>query len=148
MPLLSAALNVSHLSFHNKGTTVASTNFWQTELARVGFVALSFHAGVARLFIPESGRHWTPAMQSADRVIMTVGAWLRQEMAARVAWVDEAGPCGLLILSQDQICGGSEIEADSRILVQAYVRGADGGPTLVGQWPCIVRVTSRLEDVG
>lgn len=63
------------LMFGNQGQKIVTTNFWDSDLARNGYVYLSWNAGAGRLLIPDSRRGFLREMKSARYVIMSRGTW-------------------------------------------------------------------------
>lgn len=63
------------LCFGNVKQRLVSTNYWDSELARAGFVFLSWNAGAARLLLPDSMKSAIHEMRTARHVVITRGPW-------------------------------------------------------------------------
>lgn len=63
------------LHIANAGQRIVSTNYWDSELERAGYVYLSWNAGAARLLLPDSLKSAIREMKSADYVIISRGPW-------------------------------------------------------------------------
>lgn len=64
------------IQIENNGTDIESTNYWNQDLAKEGFLYLSFHDGVARLLVPPDYSDVLGDMTwGAKRAILTRGMW-------------------------------------------------------------------------
>lgn len=72
------------LEIFNKGAAILSTNYWDSEQARQGYVFLSFNAGFARVLLPDAMKSQLPEMRSATMVILSHGPW--SERAGANGW--------------------------------------------------------------
>lgn len=66
------------LIIENKGQSIASTNYWDSEQARAGFCYLSWNAGAARLLMPDGLKSILREMRTAQYVIVSRGPWHEQ----------------------------------------------------------------------
>lgn len=64
------------LSIHNKGPEIISTNFYDSPMAKKGFVYLSWNAGTARLLLPDflsgSLEEWTALNSKSDTGVLSL----------------------------------------------------------------------------
>lgn len=63
----------------NAGQRIVATNYWESELARAGYLYLSWNAGAARLLIPDSMKSAVREMKSAKYVIISRGPWAEMD---------------------------------------------------------------------
>lgn len=80
-----------YLEIINKGPLIASTNFWDSPMARQGIFYLSWNAGAGRLMVPDSMIAILEEIQPAKHVIVSHGPW-----------PEASGQPGLEILFEDE----------------------------------------------
>ncbi|SCC90986.1 conserved hypothetical protein [Thiomonas sp. X19] len=66
------------LGIVNQGQSIASTNYWGSEMERAGYVYLSWNAGAARLLLPDSMKQDIREMEAAGLVIISRGPWVER----------------------------------------------------------------------
>jgi hypothetical protein len=63
----------------NSGQQISFTNFWDSEIARNGFVYMSWNAGVARILVPDNLKNYVREMKTGQYCIISQGPWLVPE---------------------------------------------------------------------
>jgi hypothetical protein len=69
------------IGIDNNGPEIVSTNYWDTNYARKGYVFLSINAGTCRLLVPEAMLAAIPEWRAAREVIVSKGPWPDQGKA-------------------------------------------------------------------
>lgn len=59
------------ITIENDGRLIRSTNYWDSEHARLGYFFLSWNAGAARLLVPDSQTSQIKEMRTGDVVIIS-----------------------------------------------------------------------------
>ncbi len=63
------------LYIENDGASIVNTNYWETEMAKHGYVYCSINAGCFRLLVPEKKGISLDDLQSGHLVIVTRAPW-------------------------------------------------------------------------
>lgn len=71
-------MDKASIVIQNRGQAIASTDYWDSDHARAGFLYLSWNAGAARLLLPDSMMLALREMNSAQYVIVSRGPWHEQ----------------------------------------------------------------------
>ncbi len=113
----------------NQGPAIVSTNFWDSNFARVGYFFLSWNAGTGRLLVPDTQQATLQEMHGANKVIVSRGPWLaaNRREAIELLWEDDTdAPFAIQLVAEqtDRFLpdayqgGGFEIAAWTRSGVQ------------------------------
>lgn len=88
----------------NRGQAILSTDYWDSEHARHGFLCLSWNAGCARILVPDAAKVMLREMRSAREVIISRGPWTEQggRDAIEVLWEDDTDEPFSALLVADQ----------------------------------------------
>ena len=66
------------ITIGNQGQRIASTDYWDSDHARAGYLYLSWNAGAARLLVPDSQKAVIREMKTSEHVIISRGPWTDQ----------------------------------------------------------------------
>ena len=66
------------ITIGNQGQRITSTNYWDSDHARAGYLYLSWNAGAARLLLPDSQKPMIREMKTGRFVIISRGPWADQ----------------------------------------------------------------------
>jgi hypothetical protein len=69
------------IEIHNDGPRVRSTNYFQTEHARRGYLYVSVNAGAFRVLLPQPRIRWLEDMRTASELVISRGPWPEQGRA-------------------------------------------------------------------
>jgi hypothetical protein len=126
----------------NRGQSILTTDYWDSDHARAGYCFLSWNAGSGRVLIPDSQKALLREMKTAREVIVSRGSWHDQDgrEALELMWEDDsdapfclhlvAEQCDRLLPDTDQ--GGG-------FVIAAWTRGG-----LKGRWPGRYRRVERI----
>jgi hypothetical protein len=131
------------LLIQNKGQAIASTNYWDSEIATAGLVFLSWNAGAARLLIPDSQKAFVREMRSAKEVIVSRGQWSTEQGprdALELLFEDGTdAPFVIHIVSEQTDRMIPEHQQGGGFVVSAWTRGG-----MKQRWPGRYRVVEAL----
>ncbi len=129
------------LAIQNAGADIASSNYWDTELARVGVCYLSFNAGAARLLLPPDLTHQLKCMARATHAVISRGP-------------NSRGRDRLEILFEGTSTSAFSIELTTKVQADQPLTVCDAGkPMRLSVWiregkqlelPCDFRVVSLI----
>jgi hypothetical protein len=63
------------ITIANQGQRIASTNYWDSDHAKAGYLYLSWNAGAARLLLPDNQKSMLREMKTGKYVIVSRGPW-------------------------------------------------------------------------
>ena len=134
--------NNPFLKIGNNGPLIRETNFWETQIAKQGFLFLSFNAGAARLLVPEN-HEYLRDMTTSEYAILTRGRWNGQPSYELLFEDNSDSPYMVFMNSStfDRMLPESEAGSDLPLLV--YVRGEEH-PVIASRKPARYRVVAKL----
>jgi hypothetical protein len=139
------------IQIENKGQVIVSTNYWDSEYARNGYVFLSWNAGAARLLLPDSRREFLREMKPARYVIVSHGPCIEAggKPAYELLFEDESdAPFSVQIGEEQTDRRIPESEQGGGFAVTVWVRGKErlrfsGRYRAVNEIPCLERWVSH-----
>ncbi len=129
-------------TFVNQGQKLESTNYWDSELAKRGFVFLSWSAGAARLLVPDSQKAAIRDMRAAKYVIVTRGKWQGRD-ALELLFEDRSdSPYAIHLVTEHTDRLIPEQEQGGGFVVTVWTRGGQkarlpGKYRVVENLPCL-----------
>jgi len=133
------------LTIANRGQAIASTNYFDSRLAKAGYFFLSWNAGAGRLLVPDTQKPQLRDMKTAEYVVVSFGPWIEAGAipAVEVLFEDHTDRPYSLILSPGQYDRTlSESDVGSGFHVAVWTRGGEkqrlpGRLRKVQQVPCL-----------
>ena len=129
------------LAIQNAGPEISFSNYWDTELARVGVCYLSFNAGAARLLLPKDLARHLKRMALATHAIISRGP-------------NSRGRDRLEILFEDASATPLSIELTTKVQTdQPLLASDEGKPLRLSVWtregkqielPCDFRMVPEI----
>lgn len=126
----------------NRGQTLVSTTYWDTEHARNGSFYLTWNAGAARLLVPEARAPMLREVARAREVILSRGPWVERggRDALELLWEDDSdSPFALCLVAEQCDRLLPDAEQGGGFPVVAWARDGEKG-----RWPGRYRVVARV----
>ncbi|TDR46781.1 hypothetical protein DFR29_103317 [Tahibacter aquaticus] len=79
-----------------------STNFWDSDIARGGFVFLSWNHGIARLLVPDTKAHTVNEMLTARHVVVSAATTVQGLEAIEILFEDGSDSPFVILCSAQQ----------------------------------------------
>ena len=128
------------LHFGNKGGELAETNYFDTELARNGFMFLSWNASVARLIVPDSQIFHIQEMKTGQYCVITRGRMVGRD-TLEIMFEDGSYAPFVIYIDTDQT-DRLIIDDNKPFAVVAWTRTGK-----VAQWDGKYRVARKLPNM-
>lgn len=92
------------IHIENDAQAIASTNFYDTEVAADGKFYLSWNSGAGRLLVPDNQKPCLREMKTASHVVVSSGPWAEEggRPALELLFEDRSDAPFVLTLSQEQ----------------------------------------------
>lgn len=132
------------LIIENKGQDIVRTFFWETEMAKRGFLFLSSNAGAFRLLVPLTFGD-IHEFQLAKDIIITRGFWERSKGDAMEILVNDGSDNPYsLHLSQSQLDRWPSSNDVGKTFVFTIWTNVSGNPFCSFKSECLYRVAEKL----
>ena len=126
----------------NNAANIQSTDYWDSEHAKAGYVYLSWNAGAGRLLIPDSAKSMLRELNGAREVIVSRGPWADHggREALELLWEDGSDdPYCLHIVAEQTDRLLPDTDQGGGFVITAWTRGG-----MKGRWPGRYRLVDRL----
>lgn len=130
----------------NDGPLIASTNYWQSPLARAGKVYCSINAGTIRVLLPPAQVVALPDIRAAQYAVLSRGPWPEMRILEAVEIMFEDGsesPYTLHLSAQSfDMFPGDPGASEWRLSV--WIEGLTKAPELACYFTCYWRRVPRI----
>lgn len=134
------------LHVENDGQLIVATNYWRSDLARLGACYLSLNAGAFRLLLPDEEQHILAEVESAYEVVVSRGPWPEGGKADALELLFEEGsshPFAIHMGVEQVDRMPLDSDADQQWIFTVWI-DSEGEPLMALSLPCWYRRVQRL----
>lgn len=131
----------------NDGPDIVATNYWESSLAKNGYVYISSNAGAIRILVPHQIQHQIADMKTAKMLIISRGPHVRLSRDDLFEFMFDDGSNSPFVLNlspgqMERLPDQSDVGSD--FIATIWIHGSDGESKCIFTVPCRYRVVPDL----